>query len=94
MGDEVVLTTKRIKNFGPHLPTKIKARCVGSFVITPKVLLVAYQVDLPLGWYLHLVFHIEKLKRYIRSEEFLREVHPPPPALVEDHLEYEAEDLI
>ena len=27
-------------------------------------------------------------------EEFLQEVHPPPPVMVEDHLEYEVEDLI
>ena len=37
---------------------------------------------------------MDKLKKYIRSEEFLREVHPPPPVVIEDHLEYEVEDLI
>ena len=25
--------------------------------------------------------------KYMRSEEFLREVHPPPSVIVEDHLE-------
>ena len=94
MGDEVVLTTKHIKNYCPHLPAKIKARWVGPFTITQKVLPVAYRVDLPPVWRLHPVFHIDKLKKYIRSEEFLREVHPPPPIVVEDHLEYEVEDLI
>ena len=94
VGDEVVLTTKHIKNYCPHLPAKIKARWVGPFTITQKVSPVAYRVDLPPGWRLHPVFHIDKLKKYIRSEEFLREVHPPPPVVVEDHLEYEVEDLI
>ena len=34
VGDEVVLTTKHIKNYCPHLPAKIKARWVGPFTIT------------------------------------------------------------
>ena len=94
VGDEVVLTTKHIKNYCPHLPSKIKARWVGPFTITQKVLLVAYRVDLPPNWCLHPVFHIGKLKKYIRSEEFLWEVHPPPPIVVENYLEDEVEDLI
>ena len=65
---EVVLLTKNIKNFCPQLPAKIKARWVGTFVITQKVSPVAYQVDLSPGWHLHPVFHIDKLKSYIRSE--------------------------
>ena len=70
-GDEVVMTTKRIKNYCPHLPAKIKAWWVGPFTITQKVLLVTYRVDLPPGWHLYPVFRIDKLKKYIHSEEFL-----------------------
>ena len=94
VGDEVVLTTKHINNYCPQLPAKIKARWAGPFTITQKVSLVAYRVDLPPDWHLHPVFHIDKLNKYICSEEFLREVHPPPPIVVEDYLEYEVEDLI
>ena len=81
VSDEVVLTTKHIKNYCPHLPAKIKARWVGPFTITQQVSPVAYRVDLPPSWHLHPVFHVDKLKKYIRSEEFLREVHPPPPVV-------------
>ena len=94
VGDEVVLTTKHIKNYCPHLLVKIKARWVGPFTITQQVSPVAYRVNLPPSWCLHPIFHVDKLKKYICSEEFLREVHPPPPVVIEDHLEYDVEDLI
>ncbi len=41
-----------------------------------------------------LLLHISKLKRYNRSDEFLREVEPPPPVLVEGELEYEVESIV
>ena len=72
VGDEVVLITKHIKNYCPHRLAKIKARWVGPFTITKKASPVAYRVDLPPGWHIHPVFHVDKLKKYIRSEEFLR----------------------
>ena len=71
VGDEVVITTKHIKNYCLLLPTKIKARWVGRFTITQKVSPMAYRVDLPPGWRRHPIFHINKLKKYILSEEFL-----------------------
>ena len=94
VGDEVISSTKNIKNYCPLLPPKIKAGWVAPFVTTQKASLVAYLVELPLGWRLHPVFHLDKLKCYIHSEEFSREVQPPPPMVVEYHLEYVVEDLI
>ena len=55
---------------------------------------MVYRVDLPPGWSLHPVFHISKFKKYFRSEEFVREVQPPPLVVVKNHVEYEGEDLI
>ena len=94
ISDEVVLSTMNLRNYCPHLPVKLWARRVGPFTISRVVLSVAYKVDLPPKWQIHPVFPIDCLKQYIHSEKFLREVEPPPPVLVEDHLEYEVEDLI
>ena len=55
---------------------------------------MAFGLDLPPGWRIHPIFHVSKLKHYIRSEEFLREVEPPPPKLVGDHLKYEVEGIL
>ena len=55
---------------------------------------VAFGLDLPPGWRIHPVFHTSKLKRYIRLEEFLREVKPPPLVLMGDTLEYVVEGIL
>ena len=94
VGDEVVLTTANLRSYCPHLPPKIKARWVGPFRITREVSPVAFGLDLPPGWRIHPVFHVSKLKRYIRLGEFLREVEPPPLVLVGDALEYEVEGIL
>ena len=92
--DEVVLNTTNLRNYCPHLLAKLRARWAGPFTISQVISPMAYKVDLPPGWQIHPVFYIDRLKRYVHSKEFLREVEPPPSILVEDHLEYEVEDLI
>ena len=90
----MVLSTTNLQTYCPNLPPKIKARWVSPFRIWEIVSPVAFELDLPPGWWIHPVFHTIKLKRYICSEEFLREVEPPPPILVGDTLEYEVEEIL
>ena len=93
IGDEVVLSTANLWTYCPNLPPKIKAWWVGPFRIQKIVSLVAFGLDLPPTWRIHPVFHTSKLKRYICSEEFSREVEPLAPVLVGDTLEYEVEGI-
>ena len=93
-GDEVVLSTENLRTYCPNLPPKIKARWVSPFCIQELVSPVARGLDLPQGWRIHPVFNVSKLKRYIRLEEFLREVELPPPILVGVTLEYEVEGIL
>ena len=82
VGDEVVLTTKRLRTYAPHLPMKLKRRWVEPFKITWVISPVACELDLPPQCQVHPLFHGAKLKCYYRSNEFLREVESPPPELV------------
>ena len=93
-GDEVVITTKHLRNLDLHLPVKLRRRWVGPFAVCKVVSPVAYRLSLPQGWQIHPTFHVSKLKRYLRSDEFVREVEPPPPDLVEGTLEYEVEGIL
>ena len=54
---------------------------------------MAYGVGLSTSWHIHPIFHVSRLKKFHHSAEFVREVSPPPPHLVEGHLEYEVESI-
>ena len=94
VGDRVLLSTRNLRMFAPHLPSKLKRRWVGPFTIAKVVSPVAFRLNLPPGWQIHPTFHASNLKAYIRHPEFEREVEPPPPELVDGNLEYEVEAIL
>ena len=55
---------------------------------------MAYRLDLPLVWRLHLVFHVSNLKRFHWSEEFKRGEQPPSPIVVDGEEEHEVEAIL
>ena len=71
MGDEVVLATRHLRLYIPHLSIKLIWRWAGPFKITQKIPLVVYELDLTPSWHIHSAFHVSKLKKYNRSNEFI-----------------------
>ena len=47
VGDRVFLSTRNLRMFAPHLPSKLKRRWVGPFTIAKVVSPVAFRLDLP-----------------------------------------------
>ena len=44
---------------------------------------IVYWLDLYPDWKIHPTFHVSHLKRYLQLDEFVQEVEPSPPMLVE-----------
>ena len=94
VGDRVLLSTRNLRMFAPHLPSKLKWRWVGPFTIAKVVSLVAFRLKLPPKWQIHPTFHASNLKVYIQHPEFKQEVEPLPPELVDANLEYGVEAIL
>ena len=56
---------------------------------------IAYTLELLSSWLIHPTFHVEKLKKFERNEEFKRNISSSPEALeVEGEQEFEVEAII
>ena len=74
---------------------KIRHRYIVPFNLVKVVSPVAYTLQLPSNWRIHPTFHVEKLKKFERSEVFQHTVSLPPEALeVEGEQEFEVEAII
>ena len=96
LGDEVALRTAFLPTTAfKHIPTKIRRHYLGPFKVVKIISPVAYTLELPSSWRIHLTFHVEKLKKFERSEEFKRNISSPPESLeVEGEQEFEVEAIM
>ncbi|CAI7829215.1 unnamed protein product [Closterium sp. NIES-54] len=94
VGDHVLLDTCNLK-LG-HLPSKLRPRFCGSFLVEEQVTPVTFRLRLPASWKIHNAFHVQLLKPYQDPNKLYtgRQPQPPPPVLVNDELEYEVESVL
>ncbi|CAI7867308.1 unnamed protein product [Closterium sp. NIES-53] len=94
VGDQVLLDTRNLNL--SHLPSKIRPRFCGPFLIEAQVTPVTFRLRLPDTWQLHNAFHVQLLKPYKDpNQQFQgRQLPPPPPVLIQDEPEYEVERVL
>ncbi|CAI5460826.1 unnamed protein product [Closterium sp. Yama58-4] len=94
VGDQVLLDTRNLNL--SHLPSKLRPRFCGPFLVEAQVTPVTFRLRLPDTWKLHNAFHVQLLKPYKDpNQQFQgRQLPPPPPVLVQDEPEYEIERVL
>jgi len=90
-GDQVWLEGKNL-----HLPyqaTKLVPKRYRPFKIIKEISPVAYQLDLPLTWKIHDMFHASLLSPYREMTAYSPNFSQPPPDLINDEEQYEVEQI-
>ncbi|CAI7836990.1 unnamed protein product, partial [Closterium sp. NIES-54] len=62
VGDQVLLDTRNL--YLSHLPSKLRPRFCGPFLVEAQVTPVTFRLRLPDTWKLHNAFHVQLLKPY------------------------------
>jgi hypothetical protein len=92
VGDRVWLEGTNLKL--SHPSSKLAARCYGPFRVSKVISPVVYRLELPPAWKIFNTFHATLLSPYKEMEEHDVNFTEPPPDLVEDHEEYEVEQIL
>ena len=92
IGDRVWLEAKNLK-LSYQMP-KLTPKCHSPFMITRCVSPVAYQLQLPLTWTIHNVFHAGLLTRYHKMIEHGVNFTKPLLEVVDGNEEYEVEAVL
>jgi Chromo (CHRromatin Organisation MOdifier) domain len=78
----------------PYPTKKLRPKHFGPFRIIKVVSPYVYKLDLPPQWKIHNVFHASLLTPYSETAEHGQNHTEPPPDLVDDHQEYEVEEIL
>ncbi|GJP33003.1 hypothetical protein CLOM_g17581 [Closterium sp. NIES-68] len=94
VADRVLLDTRNLDI--SHLPSKLRPRFCGPFLIEAHVTPVTFPLHLPATWKIHNAFHVQLLKPYKDPNTVFTGHQPPPPllVLVRDEPEYEVESVL
>ncbi|GJP48626.1 hypothetical protein CLOM_g7917, partial [Closterium sp. NIES-68] len=94
VGDQVLLDTRNLDI--SHLPSKLRPRFCGPFLVEAQVTPVTFRLRLPATWKIHNAFHVQLLKPYRDPNTIFvgRQPPPPPPVLVQNEPEYEVESML
>ena len=92
VGDKVWLEGTNLKL--SHPSSKLAARRYGPFRVSKVISPVVYRLELPPAWKIFNTFHAVLLSPYKETEEHGVNFTEPPPDLVEDHEEYEVEQIL
>ena len=92
VGDRVWLKAKNLKL--PYQTPKLAPKRHGPFTITKCISPVAYQLQLPLTWTVHNVFHAGLLTPYRETIEHGVNFTKPPPEVVNGNEEYKVEAVL
>jgi hypothetical protein len=99
VGDQVLLNSNHINLASQALrpSKKLQHRFIGPYQIITKISPVAYKLELPPDLRIHPVFHVSLLRPYQDPTKIQHRTlgTPPPPAItIEDHQEYEVEQIL
>ncbi|GJP85369.1 hypothetical protein CLOP_g15479 [Closterium sp. NIES-67] len=91
VGDRVLLDTCNLDI--SHLPSTLRPRFCGPFLVEAQVTPVTFSIRLPATWKIYNAFHVQLLKPYRDPNTVFsgRQPPPPPPVLVHDEPEYEVD---
>ena len=98
VGDQVLLDARNLSSdIESRRPSKkLQSRYEGPFKILEKTSSVDYKLELPAHWRMHPVIHVSLLKKYQENtEEFPeRNILSPLPEQIDEHEEYEVEQIL
>ena len=92
MGDKVWLEGRNLKSDRPSI--KLAAKRYGPFKITKVLSPITYQLQLPLSWKIHDIFHIDLLTPYKETNMHGPNFIEPPPDLINGEEEYKVEAIL